>query len=142
MEYATLFVEIADAYFERDMYMDARHVYDTLGADERVCSRLKLSRARVNSQQTSSMYVLLQAAACRRMTGDLDEAAKVYEHGELFYFTCPLYRADSARFIAIKADPENNDAKMKLAEIYEILNDPRRALELVTQGTKVVTSRL
>lgn len=32
--------------------------------------------------QTSSMYVLLQAAACRRMTGDLKEAAEVYEHGK------------------------------------------------------------
>ena len=36
-EYAALFVEIADAYFERDMFADARHVYDMLGADERVC---------------------------------------------------------------------------------------------------------
>ena len=27
------------------------------------------------------MYVLLQAAACRRMVGDLKEAAEVYEHG-------------------------------------------------------------
>lgn len=29
------------------------------------------------------------------------------------------------------ADPTNNDTKMKLAEIYEILNEPRRALDLV-----------
>lgn len=32
------------------------------------------------------------------------------------------------------ADPANNDAKMKLAEIYEIMNEPRRALELVYEG--------
>ena len=31
--------------------------------------------------QTTSLHVLLQAAACRRMVGDLKEAAEVYEHG-------------------------------------------------------------
>lgn len=32
------------------------------------------------------------------------------------------------------ADPSHNEAKMKLAEIYEILNEPRKALELVYEG--------
>ncbi|RDX56401.1 TPR-like protein [Lentinus brumalis] len=102
-EYAPLFSEIADAYFEREMYVEAGHIYEMLGGDA----------------GTSSMYMLLQAAACRRMTGDLKEAAEVYEH-------------------VIHADPTNNDAKMKLAEILEILNEPRKALELVLQ---VVDSR-
>lgn len=35
----------------------------------------------------------------------------------------------------IEADPSNTDAKMKLAELYEIMDEPRRALELVYQGT-------
>ncbi|TBU44059.1 TPR-like protein [Dichomitus squalens] len=102
-EYAPLFSEIADAYFEREMYSEAGHIYEMLGGDA----------------GTSSMYVLLQAAACRRMVGDLKEAAEVYEH-------------------VIQADPTNNDAKMKLAEILEILNEPRKALELVMQ---VIDSR-
>lgn len=34
--------------------------------------------------QTSSMYVLEQAAACRRNLGDLKDAAEVYEHSELY----------------------------------------------------------
>jgi len=33
-----------------------------------------------------------------------------------------------------KADPAHNEAKMKLAEIYEILNEPRKALDLVYEG--------
>ena len=37
----------------------------------------------VQHPQTSSLYVLLQAAACRRMLGDIKEAAEVYEHGML-----------------------------------------------------------
>ncbi|KAI0730796.1 TPR-like protein [Earliella scabrosa] len=102
-EYAPLFSEIADAYFEKEMYSEAGHIYEMLGGDA----------------GTSSMYVLLQAAACRRMVGDLKEAAEVYEH-------------------VIHADPTNNDAKMKLAEIFEILNEPRKALELVLQ---VIDSR-
>ncbi|TFY64254.1 hypothetical protein EVJ58_g2743 [Rhodofomes roseus] len=96
LEYAPLFTEIADAYFEREMYAEARYIYEILGGDA----------------GTSSMYVLLQAAACRRMVGDIREAAEVYEH---------------------VADPTHNEAKMKLAEIYEILNEPRKALELVFQ---------
>ncbi|KAI0766969.1 TPR-like protein [Trametes elegans] len=102
-EYAPLFSEIADAYFEREMYAEAGHIYEMLGGDA----------------GTSSMYVLLQAAACRRMIGDLKEAAEVYEH-------------------VIQADPGQNEAKMKLAEIYEILNEPRKALDLVMQ---VIDSR-
>ncbi|KAH9893442.1 TPR-like protein [Cubamyces lactineus] len=102
-EYAPLFSEIADAYFERELYAEAGHIYEMLGGDA----------------GTSSMYVLLQAASCRRMIGDLKEAAEVYEH-------------------VIQADPGHNEAKMKLAEIYEILNEPRKALDLVMQ---VIESR-
>jgi hypothetical protein len=35
------------------------------------------------------------------------------------------------------ADPSLNDTKMKLAEIYEILNEPRKALELVYEGIPI-----
>jgi hypothetical protein len=31
-------------------------------------------------------------------------------------------------------DPANNDAKMKLAEIYEIMGEPRKALDIVYEG--------
>ena len=43
--------------------------------------------------------------------------------------------------LVIHADPTNNDAKMKLAEILEILNEPRKALDLVLQGIAVSWSR-
>ncbi|TFK50646.1 TPR-like protein [Heliocybe sulcata] len=106
MDYAPLFAEIADAYFEREIYAEARPVYEVLGADA----------------STSSLHVLLQAAACRRMLGDLKEAAEVYQH-------------------VILADPLNTDAKMKLAEIYEVLNEPRKALDLADDGLPVIDHR-
>lgn len=34
----------------------------------------------------------------------------------------------------IAADPENDDAKRNLAEVYEILGETRKALNLVIQG--------
>lgn len=34
------------------------------------------------------------------------------------------------------ADPANIDAKMKLAEIYEIMGEPRKALDLVYEGNR------
>ena len=84
--------------------------------------------------QTSSLHVLLQAAACRRMMGNLNEAAEVYEHGLLFLRVPPETVAYDSFDTVIKADPTHNDAKMKLAEIYEIMNEPRKALDLVQQG--------
>ncbi|KAI5117819.1 hypothetical protein M0805_004949 [Coniferiporia weirii] len=97
-DYAPLFAEIADAYFEQTMYVDARPIYEMLGADA----------------GTSSMHVLMRAAECRRNLGDTRDAAEVYEH-------------------VISIDPTNNEAKMKLAEIYEVTGQPRKALELVYQ---------
>ncbi|KAF5378579.1 hypothetical protein D9615_007122 [Tricholomella constricta] len=103
LDYAPLFAEIADAYFDRELYAEARPIYELLGADA----------------ATSSLYILLQTAACLRMLDELKEAAEVYEHVRI-------------------ADPSHNEAKMKLAEIYEILNEPRKALELVYE---VIDSR-
>ncbi|KIY47854.1 TPR-like protein [Fistulina hepatica ATCC 64428] len=103
LDYAALFTEIADAYFEREMYAEAKPIYELLGTDV----------------STSSIYILLQTATCLRMMNELKEAAQVYEH-------------------VIAADQTNNDAKMKLAEIYEILNEPRKALQLVYE---VIDSR-
>ncbi|KAJ7686640.1 hypothetical protein B0H17DRAFT_1204069 [Mycena rosella] len=96
LDYAPLFVEIADAFFERDMYTEARPIYEMLGGEV----------------STSSMYILLQTATCLRMLNELRESAEVYEYIRL-------------------VDPTHNEAKMKLAEIYEILNEPRKALDLV-----------
>ncbi|KAJ8082877.1 transcription factor TFIIIC subunit tfc4 [Marasmius tenuissimus] len=103
LDYAPLFVEIADAYFEREMYAEAKPVYEMLGTDP----------------NTSSVYILTQTAACLRVLGELKEAAEIYEHVRT-------------------ADPTNNDAKMKLAEIYEIIGETRKALDLVYQ---VIDSR-
>ncbi|KAG6836328.1 hypothetical protein H0H93_009078 [Arthromyces matolae] len=103
LDYAPLFVEIADAYFDRELYADARPVYELLGADA----------------ATSSIYILLQTASCLRMLDELKDAAEVYEQVRI-------------------ADPTHNEAKMKLAEIYELMNEPRKALDLVYE---VIDSR-
>ncbi|KAF9526180.1 hypothetical protein CPB83DRAFT_896331 [Crepidotus variabilis] len=96
LDYSVLFAEIADAYFDKEMYSEAKPIYELLGGDP----------------ATSSIYILMQTAACMRNVDDLKDAAEVYEHIRL-------------------ADPSNTDAKMKLAEIYEIINEPRKALDLV-----------
>ncbi|KAF9269641.1 TPR-like protein [Marasmius fiardii PR-910] len=103
LDYAPLFVEIADAYFEREMYAEAKPVYEVLGTDP----------------NTTSVHILTQTAACLRALGELKDAAEIYEHVK-------------------SADPANNDAKMKLAEIYEILGETKKALDLVYQ---VIESR-
>ena len=37
LDYAVLFAEIAYAHFEREMYAEAKPVYELLGADPAVC---------------------------------------------------------------------------------------------------------
>ncbi|KAG6864003.1 hypothetical protein C0991_001165 [Blastosporella zonata] len=65
LDYAPLFAEIADAYFDKELYADARPIYELLGADA----------------ATSSLYVLLQTAAYLRVLDGLKDAAEVYEQG-------------------------------------------------------------
>lgn len=36
LDYAALFLELADAFFEREMWGEARGVYERLGVDENV----------------------------------------------------------------------------------------------------------
>ncbi|KAJ6488044.1 hypothetical protein C8R45DRAFT_264401 [Mycena sanguinolenta] len=103
LDYAPLFVETADAYFEQEMYTQARPIYELLGAEA----------------NTSSLYVLSQTALCLRMLNELKESAEVYEYIRLI-------------------EPTDNETKMQLAEIYEILNEPRKALDLVYE---VIDSR-
>jgi general transcription factor 3C polypeptide 3 (transcription factor C subunit 4) len=132
LDYSPLFGEIADAYFERSIYAEAARIYEILGGDPGVSISLIIKEFASDIMQTSSLYVLLQAAACRRMKGDLREAAEIYEHGSLVRVTINL----RSKFrLVITADPTHKDAKMKLAEVYEILDEPRKALELVTQGS-------
>ncbi|KAF7290469.1 TPR-like protein [Mycena kentingensis (nom. inval.)] len=96
LDYAPLFTEIADAYFEVDRMPDARTIYERLGSCE----------------ATTSEDVLRKTALCMRAMGDLAAAAEVFE-------------------TVRKYDPTNNQLKMDLAEIYEILEEPRKALDLV-----------
>lgn len=37
-------------------------------------------------------------------------------------------------FSVIACDGDQNDAKMKLAELYETMNEPKKALNLVYEG--------
>ncbi|KAL1658912.1 hypothetical protein GGG16DRAFT_119694 [Schizophyllum commune] len=94
-DYAPLFAEIGDAYFEKGLWAEAKGVYEVLGGDV----------------GTSSIQILMQAAACYHMLGELQEAAEVYES-------------------VIQADPTLNDAKMKLAGIYEATGEVHRAHRL------------
>lgn len=37
VDYAPLFVELADAFYEKDMYEEARPIYELLGSNADVC---------------------------------------------------------------------------------------------------------
>lgn len=37
LDYAPLFTEIADAFFERELFAEARAIYELLGANDTVC---------------------------------------------------------------------------------------------------------
>lgn len=72
------------------------------------------------------------------MLEELKEAAEVYEHSEFPRpLLCERPFIPSCLPPVKSIDPTNNDAKMKLAEIYEIMNEPRKALELVYEGSSL-----
>ncbi|KAJ7116663.1 hypothetical protein C8R44DRAFT_880019 [Mycena epipterygia] len=101
-DYAPLCTEIADAYFERELFAEARCIYELLGGND----------------TTSS------------------EAAEVYEASKSKVSSVDDVRIEENP--VRKLESTNNEAKMKLAEVYEILNEPRKALELVYE---VIDSR-
>ena len=86
LDCAVLFAQIAYAYFEREMYAEAKPVYELLGADPAVCdSQYVFLKIWLSSQlKTSSIYILLQTAVGMKMLEELREAAEVYEHSTTF----------------------------------------------------------
>jgi general transcription factor 3C polypeptide 3 (transcription factor C subunit 4) len=93
LDYFVLFAEIADAYFERGLYAEAKPIYELLGGDPAV-QIIPFSRLTFADQpffrQTSSICILLQTAACMRNVDELRDAAEVYEHGTSATFSVPL----------------------------------------------------
>jgi len=84
LDYAPLFCEIADAYFERGMFVEARPIYEVLGGDTSVGIDVPLRLISVSpTLQTSSVYILMQTAACLRAVDEFKEAAEIYEHGNV-----------------------------------------------------------
>jgi len=71
------------------------------------------------------------------MLDQLKEAAEVYEHGRCLSCVNVIRQLTFSMVVRL-ADPTINEAKMKLAEIYEILNEPRKALDLVYEGSFLV----
>ena len=94
--------------------------------------------------KTSSVHVLMQVADCRLNMGESREAAELYEHsGSLSSSSCigsclliifTIYFYICICIAVIKVDPTNNEAKKRLAEIYEAGGQLRRALDLLYQG--------
>jgi general transcription factor 3C polypeptide 3 (transcription factor C subunit 4) len=74
---------------------------------------------------------VMNLATCHQFGGNLAEAEEMYSLGRtlLLQFSC---KVDSITVLG--SDPENRDAKLKLAEVYEALNEPKKALALVYEG--------
>ncbi|KAG8908776.1 transcription factor TFIIIC subunit tfc4 [Tulasnella sp. 403] len=64
--------------------------------------------------ETSTVDVLMQISACHRYLGDFEKCIEVLRY-------------------VLDIDESNMNAKMKLAEVYEILDQPRTALNLVKE---------
>lgn len=67
-----------------DKYTEAHSIYEILGTDPAVSCLWSTCMAsfELSVFQTSSIYVLMQTAACLRMTDAVKDAAEVYEHGK------------------------------------------------------------
>ncbi|KDN41099.1 hypothetical protein RSAG8_07653, partial [Rhizoctonia solani AG-8 WAC10335] len=90
-----------------DVFYEIGRYEDAVGVYERLACQ----------PHTSSLHVLNQIGSCHRQMKNYTAARDVYQR-------------------IIDVDPEEHDAKMKLAEIYDILNEKRLALDLVNQVIK------
>ena len=64
-DYAALFTEIADAYFEREMYAEARHIYELLGGDAGVSISLSAPLPTPYCANNPDKQPLCSNASCR-----------------------------------------------------------------------------
>lgn len=134
LEYAALFAEIADAYFARGMYAEAGNIYEMLGADAGVSALILLFRLLLT-------YRARRPVACIYFSKPrhvvkcwvTSKRPQISTHMVSYIHQFTIYVTEN--FVVIRADPTHNDARMKLAGIYEIMDEPRKALDLVLQGT-------
>ena len=71
------------------------------------------------------------------MLGQLHDAAEVYETSMSYRSQLFLPSMKCKTFLVLSLDSSLNDVKMRLAGIYEVLHEPRKALDLVYQGTSL-----
>ncbi|KAG8934610.1 transcription factor TFIIIC subunit tfc4 [Tulasnella sp. 417] len=71
-------------------------------------------------EETSNVGILMRISSCHRFLGDFDKSVEVLKY-------------------VLEVNPDNLEAKMKLAEVYEILDQPRQALALVNEAFAVET---
>lgn len=134
VDYAPLFVEIADAYFDREMYAQARPIYEMLGQDAGVYSPSHFTHPVV--------YIAHRQVVCtfssrlRRVTTCSDNFRTPLKCTKpVCVSDISLPQTARIRFLVLSLDSSLNDVKMRLAGIYEVLHEPRKALDLVYQGT-------
>jgi general transcription factor 3C polypeptide 3 (transcription factor C subunit 4) len=133
VDYAPLFVEIADAYFDREMYAQARPIYELLGQDAGVCSTTHFCHlvVYIAHRQVVCMFSsrLLHVTICSDNFKTLLRCMKPVSISDF-----SLLRVKHTTFLVLSLDASLNDVKMRLAGIYEVLHEPRKALDLVYQG--------
>ena len=134
LDYSALFSEIADAYFELEMYSEAGPIYETLGSDPAVRRILDIHPFPLRCSYRQAVCIFFYkspyAVECK-----VTYAKHLMFTGKVGLPLIMRHHEVLIRCQVIDADPSNTDAKMKLAELYEIMDEPRKALELVYQGT-------
>jgi len=134
IDYAPLFVEIADAYVDQEMYAQARPIYEMLGQDAGVCCPPHHRKLVVHV--TRRPVVCMSSSRWHCATTCSDNFRMPLRSMEP---VCPiaLFLPSMKRiiFAVLSLDSSLNDVKMRLAGIYEVLHEPRKALDLVYQGT-------
>lgn len=63
-EYAPLFSEISDAYFEREMYAEAGHIYEMLGGDAGVRQSFSTLKYGAHCRHTDKQSSRFASSSC------------------------------------------------------------------------------
>ena len=137
--FGELFAELADAYVEQALFADALGIYSVLlDADQvrpiylcmwRVPFMMVVGRSPSRSR-CKRVYATSDLASSKKHRTSLNAVRTNYQPQILSngLFTGPFHAV-------VNVNPDFRDAKMRLAEVYEVQGEPAKALELVREST-------
>lgn len=140
-EFPELYGAVADSYFGKGMFNEALDVYQDMAENEDVSPGFFLGSSFQPTDEGLSWLDewppgLDQGRAMPSCVGRSRRCERLLRSWYvLFLFFHSHEGGAHLLFTVAEADPDNLDAKMELAKVYEQMNNPHKALAMINDST-------